>query len=106
MEKEGILDRIRLLATKQGMTVAEVERKADIGNGVAARWNRSTPTADKLQQVANVLGTTMEYLLLGEEDVNHNPKVKILAREANNLSDSQLDLIRSMIKEFEKQNKE
>lgn len=105
MDKEGILDRIRLLATKQGMTVAEVERKADIGNGVAARWNKSTPTADKLQRVADILGTSMEYLLLGEES-QQNGKAKILAREANDLTDVQLDLIRSMIKEFEKKNKE
>lgn len=102
MKDEGILDRIRLLATQQGMTVAEIERKADIGNGVAARWNKSTPTADKLQKVANILGTTMEYLLLGEQS-EQNEKAKILAREANDLTDVQLDLIRSMIKEFNKQ---
>ncbi|WP_262430842.1 helix-turn-helix domain-containing protein [Paratissierella segnis] len=105
MKNEGILDRIKLLAAKQDMTVAEVERKADIGNGVAARWNKSTPTADKLQRVADVLGTSMEYLLLGEES-GENEKAKILAREANDLTDVQLDLIRSMIKEFERKNKE
>ena len=105
MSEQGILDRIRLLAEKQGMTVAEIERKANIGNGVAARWNKSTPTADKLQRVANILGTSMEYLLLGDEG-NENQKAKILAREANDLTDVQLDLIRSMIKEFDKQNKD
>ena len=86
MDNQTILDRVKLLAAQQGMTVAEVERKADIGNGVAARWNKSTPTADKLQKVAKVLGTSMEYLLLGEQEEDNNPKTKILAREANDLS--------------------
>lgn len=105
MDNQTILDRVKILATQQGMTISELERKADISNSTISRWNKSTPTADKLQKVAQLLGTTMEYLLLGEQKEDDNPKTKILAREANNLSDIQLDLIRSMIKEFDRQNK-
>lgn len=50
------------------------------------------------------LKTTLDYLVNGEDESSE--KAKILAREANNLTDVQLDLIRSMIKEFEKKNKE
>ena len=39
------------------------------------------------------------------EKMNLLKRQKILAREANDLTDVQLDLIRSMIKEFNKQNK-
>ena len=104
MNEDNILSRIRVLANEKGMSISEIERKSDLGNGVIRRWDESVPTADKLQRVAVVLGTTIEFLLLGE-DKNQNQKAKILAREANDLSDSQLDVIRSMIREFEKQNK-
>ncbi|MGJ0845947.1 helix-turn-helix domain-containing protein [Tissierella praeacuta] len=104
MDTSKILERIEFLTNKNGMTIAELERKANVGNGVIRRWGKSIPTSDKLLRVANILGTSMEYLLLGEEG-NQNEKAKILAREANNLTDVQLDLIRSMIKEFDKQNK-
>lgn len=97
------LDRIKAIVDSKGMTIAELERKADVGNGTIRNWSKSLPTADKLQRVAKVLGTTLDYLVNGEDESSE--KAKILAREANNLTDIQLDLIRSMIKEFEKQNK-
>lgn len=97
------LDRIKAIVEQKGMTIAELERKADVGNGTIRNWSKSLPTADKLQRVAMVLGTTLDYLVNGEDESSE--KAKILAREANNLTDVQLDLIRSMIKEFDKQNK-
>lgn len=103
MDNSTIYDRIKNLADEKGMSVAEVERKSDIGNGIIRRWDKSVPTADKLHKVAQTLGTTYEYLLLGVKDES-SEKVKILARDANDLTDIQLDLIRSMIKEFKKQN--
>lgn len=96
------LDRIKAMVELKGMTIAELERKADVGNGTIRNWSKSLPTADKLQRVAIVLGTTLDYLVNGEDESSE--KAKILAREANDLTDVQLDLIRSMIKEFKKQN--
>lgn len=104
MDTSKVFERIELLANKQGLTIAELERRANVGNGVIRRWSKSIPTSDKLLTVANILGTSMEYLLLGEES-SQNERAKILAREANDLTDVQLNLIRSMIKEFDKQNK-
>lgn len=103
MDNSTIYGRIKNLVDEKEMSIAEVERKANLGNGSIRRWDESIPTADKLYRVAEVLGISYEYLLLGE-DQKQNEKAKILAREANNLSDVQLDLIRSMIKEFDKQN--
>lgn len=97
------LDRIKTMVDSKGMTIAELERKADVGNGTIRNWSKSLPTADKLQRVAKVLGTSLDYLVNGEDESSE--KAKILAREANNLTDVQLDLIKSMIKEFDRQNK-
>lgn len=61
--KETLYDRVSYLAASNGMTIAEVERKADIGNGSIRRWKKSVPSADKLYRVSKLLGTTMEDLL-------------------------------------------
>lgn len=61
--KITLYDRISYLAASNGMTIAEIERKADLGNGSIRRWKKSVPSADKLYRVSKLFGTTMEDLL-------------------------------------------
>ena len=98
VSKQTVFDRIQEIANQKEITIAELERKVGFTNGVIRKWKNSVPTADKLQKVAIILGTTMEYLLSGENELD--VQGKILARKANNLSQSQLDLITSMIEIF------
>lgn len=82
------------------LSIAELERKANLGNGTIRRWVDSIPSADKLYRVAKILGVSIEYLINGEEDVEHE-KSKMIARKASNLSNEQLDAIMKMIDVFE-----
>lgn len=100
-KEETILDRIKQIADSKGMSIAEVERKSNIGNGIIRRWDKSIPTADKLQNVAKTLGADMNYLLTGEESESDS---EILARDLDNLTENQYDLVHNMIKEFKKAN--
>ena len=61
--KETLYDRISYLAASNGMSIAEVERKADLGNGSIRRWRKSIPSADKLYRVSKLFGIAMEDLL-------------------------------------------
>ena len=45
------------------MSIAEVERRAGIGKNTIKSWDKVMPSADKVAAVADVLGTTSEYLL-------------------------------------------
>lgn len=94
---DGLLMRVKEMLAIKGITVAELERRCGLGNGTLRNWSKSYPSADKLQRVAKELGTTMDYLLTGCEE---NTQSKIIAREAAGLTDSQVALIRKMIKEF------
>lgn len=98
-----ILERVKDLCYKQGMTVAELERKADLGNGSVRRWDTSIPAADKLQRAAITLGTSMDYLLTGKEP-REDSETLLLAREANSLTKEQLDAVKSVIDEFKRNN--
>lgn len=92
-----IFDRVKELAQLKGMSIAELERKADLGNGSIRRWENSIPSADKLQRAAKVLGTSMDYLLNGSLDSNVNGRAQVLARKVQELSDDDYDMISAMI---------
>lgn len=58
-----ILDKIRALCKERGITLAELERNAGLGNGVIARWGETNPRVDKLKAVADFFGVTVDELL-------------------------------------------
>ena len=99
----NILDRIKDLLEQKDMTVAELERMSDIARGTIGKWNKAIPSADKLQRVSKILGTSMDYLLTGKEP-EENSETLLLARDANNLTKEQLQVVKNVIDEFKKTN--
>lgn len=61
--KSPILRNISKKCEESGMSFCEVERTLGIGNGVIARWERSSPTVEKLKAVADYFGVTIDWLL-------------------------------------------
>lgn len=60
--------RLRELCAERGVSIAELERRTDTGNGVIARWTVNIPRSNKLKAVADYLGVTMEELLTDETE--------------------------------------
>ena len=60
-----LLHKIRGLCEAQGISIAELERKANINQRTIYKWDKVIPAADKLARVAEILGTTVEALLEG-----------------------------------------
>lgn len=58
-----ILERIRALCKERGITIAELERNTNLGNGVIARWGEMNPRVDKLKAVADFFGVPVDELL-------------------------------------------
>ncbi|OWW45721.1 Cro/Cl family transcriptional regulator [Enterococcus hirae 88-15-E09] len=52
------------------MTRAELERKLDFSAGSLRNWNKSTPSGDKIQKVADYFDVSTDYLL-GRTDKRH-----------------------------------
>lgn len=61
-----IYDKIKRLCESKGMSVSHLENEAKLSNGAISKWNKSSPTIDKLQSVAKVLGITVDELLREE----------------------------------------
>ena len=60
---------IRRYCKAKGITLAELERKLGIGNGVIARWEKAkaSPPIDRLTAIAEELDTTIDELCKEEE---------------------------------------
>lgn len=69
-----MVQRIKALCKEKGITVAELERRCSIGNGIIARWKTSKPSYERLSVVAKELDTTVKYLLTGEEQKESPPQ--------------------------------
>lgn len=99
----NVLDRIRKIINEKGMSISELERLSDVSRGTIGKWDKVIPSADKLQRVAQTLGTSIDYLLTGKEP-EENSETLLLAREANSLTQEQLHVVKNIIEEFKRNN--
>jgi transcriptional regulator with XRE-family HTH domain len=66
-----LLANIKRLCTDQGLTIQQLEDKAQIAAGTIGRWGRDgklMPSVDKVKRVADTLGVTVDELLKEEDD--------------------------------------
>jgi transcriptional regulator with XRE-family HTH domain len=64
----SLVARIKDLTAEKGLNIKLLEKAAGFGNGTIRRWDDSSPSADKLLKVANLLNTTTDFLLTGVND--------------------------------------
>ena len=58
-----MLHKIKELCKERGITIAELERQADLVPKTMAKWDENKPSVDKVYRVARSLGVTIEELL-------------------------------------------
>lgn len=64
-----VVENIKRLCAERGMTVQQLEEKANVAAGTVGRWGkdgRFTPAVDKVKRVADALGVTVDELLQEE----------------------------------------
>lgn len=73
----SIKSRIKDLASNRHISIAELERSLDFANGSISKWDKQSPSSDRLLKVANYFGVTTDYLLGRESkaDMVHNMTV-------------------------------
>ena len=99
-----MVDRIKALCQKNGMTIKDLEKRCDIGNGVIARWDKSSPSVDNLRKVARYFGVTVSYLLGETENApGANPEAAALWEEFSALGDPGQRAVRAVIRELSSQ---
>lgn len=68
-----MLERIKQLCENHNLTIAALERKANVGRGSIGRWDTNAPSIDKVQKVASYFNVSLDYLF-GNTD---NPQVMV-----------------------------
>ena len=61
-----IVSRISACAKAKGLTIAEIERACGFGTNTIYRWDRSSPSLEKVLRVANMLDISIDYLATGK----------------------------------------
>lgn len=65
-----IYERIKEVSDKRKMSIDYVNDKAGLSNKAIYGWKKSTPKADNLQKVADVLHVSTDYLLGRTDEMN------------------------------------
>ena len=60
-----IYENVVTLCKKRGISIAKLERLADLGNATIQGWRDSDPRISTLKKVADVLGVTVDELING-----------------------------------------
>lgn len=64
-----IYDKVKELATREGITIAALEREVGLSNGAISKWGTFMPNISSLLKVSRYFGVSLEELL-GEESEN------------------------------------
>lgn len=68
----SILNRTKEVAKLRGISLTDTAIKAGLAEKSIYSWDRSTPKADNLQKVADVLHVSTDYLLGRTDEMNPN----------------------------------
>ncbi|MEY8603582.1 helix-turn-helix transcriptional regulator [Staphylococcus nepalensis] len=83
--------KIRTLASKEGLSIAELERKLNLSNGSISRWKNAAPSSKGLIAVADYFDVSVDYLLGRDKEEykgEEKPRdIRIMQRAAENMSE-------------------
>lgn len=68
-----IVERIKAAASRHGYTLAELEQNLGFGVRTIYKWDKNSPSVEKVLSVANFLGVSMTWLVTGAETVQDLP---------------------------------
>ena len=91
-----LVKRIKILLAIQGKTISNLEEEAGFKEGTIEKWNRNLPITPKIQKVADILNTSLNYLISGDDENQEN--ILFVARKAQDLNPKNLELIKMTIK--------
>ncbi|PEM36728.1 helix-turn-helix domain-containing protein [Bacillus pseudomycoides] len=70
----ALVNTIKSLCAQRKITISALERDLEFGNGTIRRWDKTSPSADKLQKVADYFHVTIDSLLGRENPPQLNSK--------------------------------
>lgn len=66
-----MVDRICNLIKKKWMSISAVEKQLGFGNGAIKRFEKNSPSIDKIISLSNFLNVLIDYLVYGKDHFNN-----------------------------------
>jgi len=88
---------IKKLCGEKGIKIRQLEQNAQIGNGVIAKWKKSSPQVDSLSKVADYFDVSLDYLT---DRTNVRKIEDVKAVEGQELE----SLVKTLLSELDSQN--
>lgn len=100
-----MVERICKLIKEKGMSISSVEKTLGFGNGAIKRFEKNSPSIDKIIKLSNFLNVSLEYLVLGTESTSkvnriEMPKTQLTQNEEEMLSVFRMLSEREQLKEI------
>ena len=99
----GIVDRIKVLCAMKKMSISDLEEQLEFSKGSIYKWDKSSPSFEKVIKVANYFNVTLDYMA-GMDGDGEIPVSRFAARQGetkqNNISQEQLDSITKSIASY------
>lgn len=106
----SLRDRIKTLAASKGLSLPKLEAEMGFGNGTIVKWEKTNPTVDKLQRVADYFNVSVDYLL-GREEQKEKPlpfseNGALVAEIYDSLSDANKLKLSTYLLQLQKENED
>lgn len=82
----NILERVQLLCKEHDMNPSNLERELGLGRGTLYKWNKSSPSSDKLSAVADYFDVSVDWLL-GKTKFRKLPDEKEVANDVKRVEE-------------------
>lgn len=92
----GLYERIRDIAKIKGYSVNRLEQELGFARSSISKFNKNMPSAEKIQQIADRLDVSVDYILSGKESAELK-EISLTARDERDIA-KDLDRIMNEIK--------
>lgn len=119
-----LLERVKELCSERGISQRKLESELELSNGASSKWNKSSPSGEVLQKIADYFDVSTDYLLgrtdiknpadrisevlEGDEelsvfwdDMKERPELKMLFKQTKDLSPKAIQQVIRIIKAIE-----
>lgn len=94
---------IKELATQRKISIAELERTLGFGNGSISKWNKQSPSTEKLKKVADYFDVSTDYLLDREPSKNisvEDALNAVMSYDGKPITDNDREILRGIIEGY------
>lgn len=92
-----IKERIRELCKENGIGIPTLENELGFGSGTISKWDKSAPSVDKLQKIAERFNVSMDYLTTGQEYSSRATETLAAHFDGEELSEEEMEEIMNYV---------